>query len=211
MSNALALAVVGGFAMLAFSGGANGKPKAKAKAKPKALPRPPLSVAQKVVKRAARRPAPPAKPPKPNLPSAKPPLPKASATAQPTSIPEIVRLPIGKDGQMLELDLSAPTPEQQTAMDQFLKLPSPAAPAAAPKRPAVRMGPVNAKRTPKQAALALLAYVKGPKPDFGVKGRPSAVVRAAQIDMGVTPDGIYGPTTRNAGRELTGKAFPPRR
>jgi peptidoglycan hydrolase-like protein with peptidoglycan-binding domain len=86
--------------------------------------------------------------------------------------------------------------------------------AAKPKPKPVKMGPATiptVRRSGRQAALDLLAYVSGDKPDFGYKGHPSAVVRAAQVDMGVVPDGIYGPTTRNAGRELTGRAFPPRR
>lgn len=73
-----------------------------------------------------------------------------------------------------------------------------------------------AKRSAKQAALDLLAYVtpilaakRGS--ELGIKNQPNGVVKAAQIDMGDVPsDGIYGPRTRAKGTALTGKKFPPR-
>lgn len=63
----------------------------------------------------------------------------------------------------------------------------------------------------KEAAEALLIYVKSPGANFGTKNAPSKVVHDAQLDMGLTADGIYGPATRDRGKKLTGKTFPPRR
>jgi hypothetical protein len=73
-----------------------------------------------------------------------------------------------------------------------------------------------AKRNPAQAALDLLAYVtpilaakRGS--ELGLKNKPNAFVKAAQLDMNDLPtDGIYGPRTRAKGTALTGKKFPPR-
>ena len=70
-------------------------------------------------------------------------------------------------------------------------------------------------REPKQAALDMLAYVRsigkrGRGTALGYKGHPSQPIRAAQQDMGTTPDGIYGPSDRERGRQLTGQKFPPR-
>lgn len=63
-----------------------------------------------------------------------------------------------------------------------------------------------------RAAEGLLAYLANPGADQGVKGKPSAYVRAAQSAMGaLTADGIYGPATRARGAQLTGKTFPPRK
>jgi hypothetical protein len=86
-----------------------------------------------------------------------------------------------------------------------------------PKVPASKMiaQPPAAKRSPAQAAAELLAYVtpilaakRGS--ELGTKGAPNAVVKAAQLDMGIAADGIYGPSTRTRGKALTGKTFPVR-
>jgi hypothetical protein len=48
--------------------------------------------------------------------------------------------------------------------------------------------------------------------DLGIKGQPSATIRAFQIAMKrVTADGIYGPQTRARGKELLGRDYPIRR
>lgn len=89
-----------------------------------------------------------------------------------------------------------------------LKLAAAAKAAAAPKPPA--------KRAPIQAARELLEYVSsviksGQGATLGSKTAPNPAVKAAQLDMGISPaDGIYGPATRNKGKALTGKDFPAR-
>lgn len=94
----------------------------------------------------------------------------------------------------------------------------PASPAAsthkavtAPKQPA------SPKRTAEQAANELYRYVvaaaeTGTMGALGTKGKPNAVVRDAQADMGgLATDGIYGPATRTRGKKLIGKTFPARK
>jgi hypothetical protein len=72
------------------------------------------------------------------------------------------------------------------------------------------------KRTPQQAAAALLAYVtpitKARQSSIlGSKASPNTTVAIAQTEMGdVATDGIYGPATRARGKALIGKNFPPR-
>lgn len=65
---------------------------------------------------------------------------------------------------------------------------------------------------PVAAARELAAYVaknRGKGAMLGVKGKPSPTVKALQLQMGVTADGIYGPATRQRGTEL-GVGMPPR-
>ena len=65
-------------------------------------------------------------------------------------------------------------------------------------------------RSPRDAALALLAHIQSGGAR-GTRNNRSEVVRLAQADMGaLTADGIYGPNTRRRGKALTGKSFPPR-
>ncbi|HET8939219.1 MAG TPA: hypothetical protein VFN67_37500 [Polyangiales bacterium] len=72
--------------------------------------------------------------------------------------------------------------------------------------------PLTAANEQQRAAEGLLSYLSQPGADQGVKGKPSAYVKAAQAAMGgLTADGIYGPNTRTRGAALTGKPFPPRR
>ena len=83
-------------------------------------------------------------------------------------------------------------------------------------KPAAVAPAPSAKRSAQQAAKDLLALatqlLKARRgPELGVKGSPSGAVKAAQIDMGVTPaDGIYGPETRAKGKQLIGTTFPAR-
>ena len=82
-------------------------------------------------------------------------------------------------------------------------------------KPAAAPTPSAAKRTDKTAALELLAYVtpilKAKRgAELGTKNAPNSFVKAAQVDMGVTPDGIYGPETRTRGKQLIGSTFPAR-
>lgn len=75
--------------------------------------------------------------------------------------------------------------------------------------------PSSAKRSDKAAAQELLAYVtpilKAKRgAELGTKGTPNSFVKAAQVDMGVSPDGIYGPETRTRGKQLLGVTFPAR-
>lgn len=70
-------------------------------------------------------------------------------------------------------------------------------------------------REPKQAARDLYNYVQKTIANkqsglLGSKGRPNPFVRDAQRDMGLKPDGIYGPATRTRGKQLLQKSFPPR-
>lgn len=90
------------------------------------------------------------------------------------------------------------------------------APAPSPRprpAPAPAPSPQPAKRTAKEAAQALLDHVLlNPNPKgYGHKNNPNAVVAAAQADMGLAADGIYGPAARTRGKELLGKTFPARR
>ena len=85
-----------------------------------------------------------------------------------------------------------------------VKLPAAPAPTAA-----------SAKRAPLKAAQELLAYVKPilsakRGSELGTKGAPNSFVKAAQLDMGLEPDGIYGPDTRARGKQLLGVTFPAR-
>lgn len=89
--------------------------------------------------------------------------------------------------------------------------PAPAPPPAPTSSPAS-----SAARSPEQAARELLAHAEklqraGRMSELGTRGKPSAIVLAAQRDMGLTPDGIYGPDTRARGRELINKNFPVRK
>lgn len=84
--------------------------------------------------------------------------------------------------------------------------PAPAAPPAA----SVQRAPEQAARELYDYASAALKAKKGSQ--LGTKGRPSAVVQSAQRDMGqITADGIYGPSTRARGKQLTGVTFPERK
>ena len=60
---------------------------------------------------------------------------------------------------------------------------------------------VEATRTALQAARALAAHLQSGG-SFGTARSPSAAVQDAQRGIGVTPDGIVGPRTRNAARAL---------
>lgn len=81
-------------------------------------------------------------------------------------------------------------------------------PPAAPPPPDV---PVS-EHSPKEAAEALLMYVTGAGVDWGSKPKPNPIIRDAQKAMQkLTADGIYGPKTRDRGKQLTGKTFPPRK
>jgi hypothetical protein len=72
------------------------------------------------------------------------------------------------------------------------------------------------KPTKRSAAERLYAYVlreirEGRSANLGSKGNPNPEVLAGQKGMTkVTADGIYGPKTRERGKELTGKPWPAR-
>lgn len=78
--------------------------------------------------------------------------------------------------------------------------------------------PAPAGRSARVAAAELLEYVrgvgtKGRARKLGYRGKPNAMIRAAQEDLGFSDadsDGIYGPQTRAAGKELLGVTFPAR-
>jgi len=87
--------------------------------------------------------------------------------------------------------------------------PQPAAKLAAAAPPPPPEVPVN-EHSPKEAAAALLQYVQS-SGNLGTKAKPSDIVKAAQHDMGkLTADGVYGPKTRERGKQLLGKPFPAR-
>lgn len=115
----------------------------------------------------------------------------------------------------------APAPSSPGAPPPTPVVVLPAAPLPKPPPPPLLASPPAPKpvgpvaRTPKKAAQDLLEYVspilkarRGS--ELGTKGAPNAFVRAAQTDMGVKPDGIYGPDTRTKGKQLLGVTFPAR-
>jgi hypothetical protein len=74
---------------------------------------------------------------------------------------------------------------------------------------------VQSSRTPEQAASELAGYAREciaakNGAQLGSKNNPSAFVSAAQDDMGIAADGIYGPATRARGEKL-GVKMPVRR
>lgn len=106
-------------------------------------------------------------------------------------------------------------PPPSAAAGPSLSFRKPAAKLAA-STPSPTAAKPAAKRTPITAAKDLLSYVSsaiasGAAATLGTKASPNPIVKAAQIDMSITPaDGIYGPATRNRGKALTGLAFPAR-
>lgn len=105
---------------------------------------------------------------------------------------------------------AAPKPKAATPA------PAPLPPALAELKPPPPPPPPDvpvSEHSPKEAAEALLLYVTGPGPiDWGNKGKPNTIIRDAQKSMGkLTADGIYGPKTRDRGKQLTGKSFPARK
>jgi len=71
---------------------------------------------------------------------------------------------------------------------------------------------LTAANQQQRAAEGLLAYLQSKGADQGSKGSPSAMVRAAQQQMGgLVADGIYGPATSKRGTQLINKPFPPRK
>ncbi len=136
--------------------------------------------------------------------------------------------------------LGKPFPARETARQAAKKKPAPVTTTPAPvhtsvvssppiptgprpgtpakPKPKAKPAPVPARRSAVQAAEELLVHAreligKGQGARLGTKGAPSAVVTAAQRDMGFTGDdvdGIYGGDVRRRGKELTGKTFPAR-
>lgn len=92
----------------------------------------------------------------------------------------------------------------------------PMPPASVPPPPDAPPAPQGVGRTPQQAARELYSYARAAIAKkqgslLGTKGRPNPFVRDAQSDMGLKPDGIYGPATRARGNALLGrKDFPAR-
>ncbi len=134
-----------------------------------------------------------------------PPVPSAPSST--------VQAPADKDfpAGMKVVDVPAP---ERGAVKPAARKPAPRKPT--PRRPASKpSSSTPAKRTAKEAAAALYAYVvpiakAGRTSALGSKGKPNPVVQAAQRDMGLPADGIYGPATRTKGKQLLGKDFPPR-
>jgi hypothetical protein len=84
-------------------------------------------------------------------------------------------------------------------------------PLAPPAPPAAIDTPVS-EHSPKEAATALYKYVTGTHVDWGSKAHPNELIRGAQKDMGkIVADGVYGPKTRERGKQLIGKTFPTRK
>lgn len=89
--------------------------------------------------------------------------------------------------------------------------------AAAAKRPSQRKPTPTAApagRSAEQAARDLYRYVTilETRPRrWGDRKNRNPTIKAAQEDMGLVADGIYGPGTRQRGKELLGKTFPARR
>lgn len=151
---------------------------------------------------AAPAPVPPPATPATPLPGIMPPAASSSALSslpmQPITFTEDNKPPVAKPG--VKRPFGDQPLDVQASSSNFAAAP---APHASPKRSA------------QQAASDLLAHAtqllnakRGA--ELGVKGAPSAFVKAAQIDMGVQADGIYGPATRTKGKQLTGKNFPAR-
>jgi len=176
---------------------------------------------------------------RPQLPASFPDAP-APAPNPPPSGPRIEVGPVSPDLPQPSLPapvvlppvIVQPPPSSSSSAPPIMPPPSSSAPPTLPtKRPfgdqpldveadagntAIPAAPTPAaKRTAQQAAADLLEYVtpilrakRGS--DLGVKGAPNSLVKAAQIDMGVKPDGIYGPETRTKGKALLGVTFPAR-
>lgn len=118
------------------------------------------------------------------------------------------RLP--KRAQTPSAPPSPPAPAPAPAADAAPPMPSAATPPAVPELEAAPQ-----KRSAEQAARDLLVYAQKAIRNkqgalLGTKARPNPFVRDAQRDMGVNPDGIYGPATRSRGAKLLHKAFPAR-
>lgn len=91
----------------------------------------------------------------------------------------------------------------------------PMPPAATPPAVPEQEAPSPAARSAQQAARELYTYVSKAIANkqsglLGTKTRPNPFVANAQRDMGVKPDGIYGPATRARGKALLQKTFPAR-
>jgi hypothetical protein len=102
-----------------------------------------------------------------------------------------------------------PEPEEPAAVDVQPAVVEQvrALPAAQPNAPAPSVEEVTTDSGALAAARALAAFVRetlksGKGAALGTKGKPSEAVKQYQSLMGVTPDGIYGPETRKAGKAL---------
>jgi hypothetical protein len=153
-------------------------------------------------KPAAKKPAPkaPAVPRPPPVRSAAPPKPPI-----PKPTPNIVTLPLGGNGELIQLDLSKGIENSPGGLQL-------AAPLAERSMAQIPRGASTPTRSPVQAAKELLTYVKKAGVKLGSKGSPNKFVALAQADMGMLkPDGIYGPQTRQRGIDLLGVQFPARK
>lgn len=111
-----------------------------------------------------------------------------------------------------------PPPEMDAAQEQPEQTPPvPIEPGQAAQAAAMNPGaPIEEVMRPDPVAAAreLAEYAaanKGKGAKLGTKGAPSSTVKALQLQMGggLVADGIYGPKTRDRGREL-GVTMPPR-
>jgi hypothetical protein len=105
-------------------------------------------------------------------------------------------------------------PAPAPAVQEYEQAPAVKAAAEATKPPAPPASldtPVS-EHSPKEAATALYTYVTSGHVDWGSKSKPNELIRGAQKDMGkLVADGIYGQKTRDRGKQLIGKTFPPRK
>lgn len=123
------------------------------------------------------------------------------------------KLPSPASSSAFKTPLKKALPLSAAELDA-IPVPPPPPTAAIEKPPAAPPSPATVvhEHSPVEAAAALFEYLRSTKPPtWGVKGAPNKVIQAAQNDMGgLAADGIYGPKTRARGKELLGKAFPPR-
>jgi len=153
----------------------------------------------------ARRPAPAAAPP-----------PKPGAGAK-HAAPHTNAVPGSSPVSITHESVPATAAEQaavDAAVSHAIRRDLPPTPeAAAPTGPAPNPPPAPAQaeaeaRTPKEAAAALLKFLVDTG-RFGSKTDHVPEVADAQRDLGVTADGIVGPSTREAAKQQ-GVALPPR-
>lgn len=119
--------------------------------------------------------------------------------------------PLRKDAPETK-DEKAPIPTHRVPLESEKKKPEPVAKKEPAKKKKKREG-----LSPKDAAKQLHAYVTrmiddGKSSALGTKDKRNAEIKRFQTAMQkISPDGIYGPKTRDRGKALTGLTFPLRR
>lgn len=114
-----------------------------------------------------------------------------------------------------EDDEPAVVPKGVTPVPVVVEVPPTEAQEKAAVVPGVTVEEVLEERAPAAAAMELAEFARamlGAKRggELGTKAKPSERVAALQRELGVKPDGIYGPATRKAGEAL-GVKMPVRR